>query len=186
MHDEESSNGSAHYKNRGMGVPMGGALTASASASPITYEWQGDNGFTGSFTLDTSAFTPNSTADEVSQTALTAFSFSGPGFTFNLSQIVPSARIIFNTTVDPPAYVNGAGFAATDAAGDTLAFFPTPNASVEYDPAGGTILTSNGQFVVVPAGGPVATPEPATFEVILLALFGEFAAKFGRRFSPKP
>jgi hypothetical protein len=149
-----------------------GALTISASASPITYKWQGDNGFTGSFTLDTSAFTPNLTSDTVPQTALTAFSFSGPGFTFNLSQVVLSSTIFFNTTVNPPAYVNGGGPAARDVAGDTLSFFPT-NPVVIYSPTNGTALTSNGQFAVVAVG----TPEPATFGFMLLALFGGFVAK---------
>ena len=154
-----------------------GAFTISASASPITYEWQGDNGVTGSFTLDTTAFTPNLTSDVVSQTALTAFSFSGPGFTFNLSQVVLSSHIFFNTTVNPPSYVNGGGSAASDVAGNALAFFPIPNPSLQYIPTGGTILTSNGQFVVVPVG----TPEPATWGFMLLALFGGFVVKSCRR-----
>jgi hypothetical protein len=72
-----------------------GILTISASAepivvpqireiaTPITYQWEGDNGFTGFITLDGAGFTSFDPEVEISQSKLTAFFFSGPGFTFS-------------------------------------------------------------------------------------------------------
>jgi hypothetical protein len=144
----------------------------SVHANPITYQWQGNNGFTGSFTLDTSAFTPGLAFDLVPQTALTDFSFSGPGFTFNVSEVVLSSSILFNTTFTPPHYSNGAGTAAMDPAGDTLAFFPT---AMDFTPAVGITLQSTGTFLV-------ATPEPETWGVVSMGLIALALVRFKRAF----
>jgi hypothetical protein len=99
------------------------AFTASASATPITYTWQGNAGVTGSFTLDSSAFSSPSTFENVSQSLLTAFNFVEGWFTFDFADVNDSAFIFFDSTVSPPSYRDGGGTAATNPAGDELAFF---------------------------------------------------------------
>ena len=152
-----------------------GVFTISATAAPITYQWQGDNGFTGFFTINGTALTPDNPEIEVSQTELTAFSFSGPSFTFGFSDVDLNSALFFDTTVNPPTYLGGGGDAAIDAAGNRLIFF---NSEITYSPVGKQSISSSGTFVVA------STPEPATWPLMLAGLAGCFAAK--RRLSQKP
>jgi hypothetical protein len=140
-----------------------GLIGGPASASTITYVWQGDNGATGFFSLDSTAFS-NTIPDFVVQTALSAFSFDVGGFTFALGDVIPSSDIVFNSTVNPPAYLDGAGAAATNIAGDSLSFFP--GSIVVTVPTGAILATSTGKFVV----GTVAAPEPGTVMLLVVGL----------------
>jgi hypothetical protein len=101
------------------------AFSVSASASPITYTWVGNNGFSGFFTIDTSDFVGGMTGFQVPDTDITAFSFSGDGVTFDLADVglghSSGAAIVFDTTVNPPVVTDGAGGdIADDPAGDQV------------------------------------------------------------------
>ncbi len=146
-----------------------GIFAASASAAPITFDWQGNNGFTGFFTLDSSAFAGTAN-DEIFQSNLTAFSFAGPGFAFNLTDVLARSAIVFDSSMNPPAYSDGAADAANDLAGNRLVFFPS---EIQYAPVTGQEQRSTGKFVVAASDA----PEPATWMLLSLALLGAFAAK---------
>jgi len=143
-------------------------FTISASAEPITYQWKGNNGFTGFFTLDRTAFTTIEPEAEVSQSKLTAFLFSGPGFTFDLSEVNLASAIFFDTTVNPAAYLAGGGVAATDPAHNQLIFFAS---EIRYLPVGKEPVISSGEFAVT------TTPEPAYGLVMIVGFVGCFAAR---------
>jgi hypothetical protein len=155
-------------------------IGARVSASPITYQWEGDSGVTGFFTLDTAAFTTIDTEVDVLQTELTAFSFSGPGFMFDFADVAPGAAIVFDTTVTPPAFFDGAGGdAARDAAGNRLDFFGSAFGSgVGYFPVAGDGIFSSGRFVV--------TPEPTYRPLLLAGLLAVFLVKVQRTKFTRP
>jgi|HubBroStandDraft_1064217.scaffolds.fasta_scaffold09533_3 hypothetical protein len=125
-------------------------FAASASASPITYTWVGNNGFTGFFTIDTTDFVGGMTGFQVSDTDITAFSFSGDGVTFDLADVglghSSGASIVFDTTVNPPAVTDGAGGdLAEDPAGDQLSINGT---DIDLTLASGSGEDSAGSWVV--------------------------------------
>jgi hypothetical protein len=135
-----------------------------ASATPITYTWQGNAGVTGSFTLDSSAFSSHSTFENVSQSLLTAFNFVEGGFTFDFADVNDSASIFFDSTVSPPSYRDGGGIAATNPAGDELVFFP---GAIEIFGHSGSTVISGGNFQA-----PSNVPEPGTIVLVGAGLLG--------------
>jgi PEP-CTERM motif len=152
-------------------------LVPCASADGITYTWVGNNGATGSFSLDSSLFNGTAT-DQIDQSELTAFSFNIGGVMFDFGDVLSSAAINFDSTFNPPKYEDGAGGdAAKDGAGDTLVFFPD---DIRVFFASGGSLTSTGDFVVE---SPTATPEPATLTLVGAGLIGIAARRRKRRLS---
>lgn len=145
---------------------MAGVFTSLASAESITYQWQGDKGFTGFFSLDSSQFNTSQPENVIFQSKLTAFSFNGPGFTFGFADIVPNSVIFFDTTKNPPRYVDGGGTAASDAFGNDLIFFPD---SITFESFTGASISSTGDFVVA------STPEPS-YGALLIGGIGALIA----------
>jgi hypothetical protein len=136
------------------------AFAISASASPITYTWVGNNGFSGFFTIDTSDFVGSMTGFQVPDTDITAFSFSGDGITFDLADVglghSSGASIVFDTTLTPPKVTDGAGGdIADDPAGDRVSLFP---GDVEVVLASGSFEDSTGSWVVESSR---TAPEPS-------------------------
>src|SRR6266851_5585449 len=79
----------------------------------ITYVWQGNNGATGSFALD-SAWFNDRPLDFVSESHLSAFFFDVGGYIFDLGMVSSAkygiADIVFDSTVvGPPKYLDGSG-----------------------------------------------------------------------------
>jgi hypothetical protein len=147
------------------------AFAGSANASSITYNWVGNNGFTGSFTLDSALFVSGQSTFQIPDTDLTAFNFSGDGVTFSLADVgrgvSSGAAIDFDTTVNPPFVTDGAGGSlAADVAGDTVTIFGGPEMTIEL--ASGASMSSQGTWVA-------AAPEPSS----LLLLCTGFLAALG-------
>ena len=167
---------------------LGANLRADVDLSgPYSYVWQG-NGLSfcqgthgcvseasGMFTLDGSSFNDTS-VDFVSEFKLTAFSFEVGGVAFDISDIAPAAsifgtpNIVFNSTVNPPQYLDGAGIAALDSAGDWLSFNPGFLVVVYKTPPG------SGQSVFSSGGTFIPTPEPGASILLLTMLVGVAAA----------
>ena len=153
-------------------------LVPYASADGITYTWEGNNGATGSFSLDSSLFNGTS-LDAIAQSNLNTFSISIGGDAFPIGDILPLTTVIFNSTVDPPRFIAGSGFAATNSAGDILFFFEQGTGSgIEVDFAAGGFLDSLGDFV---PRTPTATPEPATLTLLGTGLIGVVASRKRKR-----
>jgi hypothetical protein len=135
-----------------------------ASATPLTYEWQGNNGATGSFTLDSSLFDPLNNFQFIAQSNYSTFSVTIGGDTFSIGDVLGSSDIIFDSTINPPDYLDGAGIAAINGAGDDLVFSPGA-ITVEY--AAGGFLSSEGDFVLA-----ASVPEPLTLSLFGAGLLG--------------
>jgi PEP-CTERM motif len=151
-------------------------VAPNAHADNLTYVWTGNNGVTGFFSLDSTAFTSPSTFEGIFESSLTAFLLTSGTYTFDFADINLGSVIYFNSTVNPPTYLDGGGYAATDSVGDKVSF----NGSQLYVfPAGGSqTLFSTGDFVVVAS----TVPEPGTVSLIGLGLLGTgLARRFRRR-----
>jgi len=145
------------------------ALAGSANASSITYSWVGDNGFTGTFTLDSALFVSGQSNFQLDDTVLTGFTFSGDGLTFSFPDvgrgISAGAAIDFDTTFNPPIVTDGAGGSiAADVAGDTVTLFPD---GVAIDLASGGFQLSQGTWV---------TPEPSSLLLLGTGFLGALGA----------
>ena len=143
-----------------------GFFGSSASASPLTYDWQGNNGATGLFTLDSSLFNAADSSQHISQSNYSAFSFTIGGDTFGMGDVQTSSDVVFNSTVTPPEYLDGAGIAAINGTGDELIFFPD-TIGVVYKVGG--FFSSDGDFVL--ASG-VPAPGAITLLAVGLGAFG--------------
>src|SRR5262249_38074380 len=100
-----------------------GGLTAAGSAlagTIDTYTWIGNNGFTGYFSLDSSAFSSTSIFypifnnssklyQAIPESYLTSFAFAGAKISFPYSSLNQSV-IWFDSAVNPPAYADGGGY----------------------------------------------------------------------------
>ena len=144
-----------------MGFLIAALAEGPASASPVTYEWLGSNGVTGSFALDSALFNPLDSAQFIAQSNYSAFLFTGGGDTFTVGDVVPASGVIFDSTLSPPQYVDGAGIAATNGLGN-LIFFPGAISA-----AG---VNSVGAFVA-------QVPEPASFATLGIGLLGVAASR---------
>lgn len=148
------------------------AFAGSANATSVTYNWVGNNGFTGSFTLDSGLFVSGQSNFQIPDTALTGFSFSGDGVTFSFADVgrgvSSGAAIDFDTTVNPPFVTDGAGGSlAADVAGDTVTIFGGPEMGIEL--ASGASMSSQGTWVA-------ATPEPSSLLLLGSGLLGVLSA----------
>jgi len=145
-----------------------------AAADGITYTWVGNNGFTGSFTLPSSAFAGDLGLSDfqVPDTAITAFTFTGDGVTFGLGDIgrgfSSGAAIDFNVLVSPPAVVDGAGGSlAENTAGYLVGLYGPADVTINL-PSGGS-ESSAGEWVPSTA---TSTPEPGTLALLGAGLLG--------------
>jgi hypothetical protein len=163
-----------------------GILPQSASAEPITYTFTATSlvgsfyplvSATGSFTLDSSAFstlTPPPNDQAVDFSAFTAFNFvfvtdvSGTDvtdtFTLAEAQAEGTSGVLFDVTTNPPAYYDGNGNTASD--GVELLVFEPLSIEIFGEVAGGYNEQADGSFsaAALPVTG---VPEPIT-----LSLFG--------------
>jgi hypothetical protein len=148
--------------------------TSVCNASTITYNWIGDNGFSGYFSVDQSAFSSTSIFDPIfggsqeyqfiSDSYVTALFITDGIVTFDTGDIVSTSGIWFNSLLQPPDYADGAGFTAIDALDDELSF----NGSGLYVVAGGGggYVASDGTFTGV------IIPEPDTMALLSAGLVG--------------
>ena len=88
------------------------ASFAGAKASPITFAYTTTgNNFHGSFTFDDSYL--NGTAFQfIPHSTITAFTFTVPGKTFGLEDLVSASSFIFNSAGTTPDVVGAAGITA--------------------------------------------------------------------------
>ena len=148
------------------------AFAGSANATSVTFNWVGNNGFTGSFTLDSGLFVSGQSNFQIPDTALTGFNFSGDGVTFSFADVgrgvSSGAAIDFDTTVNPPFVTDGAGGSlAADIAGDTVTIFGGPEMTIEL--ASGASMSSQGTWVA-------ATPEPSSLLLLGTGFLGALGA----------
>jgi hypothetical protein len=161
-----------------VGLALLGLSVSSVSASVVFFDYSGSGTgeiASGSFSLDDSLFNGGN-FQPILQSNLLTFSFtdsnSGSSNTWDLSQLVLTSNIFFDST-GAPDVVGGGGAAAIDISGGNLSFFGTGGF---LDSVTGISLNSNeGDWVLRPS----AVPVPAAVWLFGTALIGLLG--FGKR-----
>ena len=156
-----------------------------ANAALVKFTATGSPDVSGYVVFDDSSFT-GSTADFVSNTAITDLSLTVLGYNFSFADVISSAQTIIDSSGALDIVTNGAGGLAFNGT-QTIAFFPDGWAGTAPDGDASLTLDLDGNFDYGGAGWEhtfavkweaSAVPEPSTWVLMGLALVGVgFAAR---------